>query len=137
MVTLLKEAIYSIYINPRHIFTNNHACPQHGKNHFKLFFKINLCYPMTGYMNFKLIQQKGGSIFFLTLSLRETKRTRAKDKLVIKDSSYFPSIKDIESVHFLSLILLPMTGFLQKCDVITLLLLRKQQLRKRTEHIPY
>lgn len=92
---------------------------------------------MTGYMNFKLIQQKGGSIFFLTLSLRETKRTRAKDKLVIKDSSYFPSIKDIESVHFLSLILLPMTGFLQKCDVITLLLLRKQQLRKRTEHIPY
>lgn len=70
-------------------------------------------------------------------SLRETKRIRAKDKLVIKDSSYFPSIKDIESVHFLSLILLPMTGFLQKCDVITLLLLRKQQLRKRTEHIPY
>lgn len=92
---------------------------------------------MTGYMNFKLIQQKGGSIFFLTLSLRETKRIRAKDKLVIKDSSYFPNIKDIESVHFLSLILLPMTGFLQKCDVITLLLLRKQQLRKRTEHIPY
>lgn len=92
---------------------------------------------MTGYMNFKLIQQKGGSIFFLTLSLRETKRIRAKDKLVIKDSSHFPSIKDIESVHFLSLILLPMTGFLQKCDVITVLLLRKQQLRKRTEHIPY
>lgn len=139
MVTLVKEAIYSIYINQRYIFTNNHACPcpQHGNNHFKIrgFFRRHLCYPRTNCINFELIQQKGRKHLFLT-PLRETKRTWAMGKLVIKDSSYFPSGKDTERVHFLSLILL--SRFPSKiCDVFTLLLLRKQQLRKKkTKHIP-